>query len=65
MWIKLLTELLIIKKSILKLPDRKIILENSSGSFNNNGEIKSFIRSFNWSLRCLNIQPTITLVDFE
>ena len=40
MWIKLLTELLIIKKSILKLLDKKIIFENSSGSFNNNGEIK-------------------------
>ena len=52
-------------KSILKSPNKKILLEDSFCSFNSNGEIKSLLKSFIWSLGCLYIKPTITLVDFE
>ena len=52
-------------KSILKSPNKKILLEDSFCSFNSNGEIKSLLKSFIWIVGCLHMQPTITLVDFE
>ena len=52
-------------KSILKSPNKKILLEDSFCSFNSNGEIKSLLKSFIWSVGYLYMQPTITLVDFE
>ena len=52
-------------KSILKSPNKKILLEDSFCSFNSNGEIKSLLKSFIWSVGCLFMQPTITLVDSE
>ena len=52
-------------KSILKSPNKKIPLEDSFCSFNSNGEIKSLLKSFIWSVGCSYMQPTIILVDFE
>ena len=52
-------------KSILKSPNKKIFLEDSFYSFNSNGEIKSLLKSFTWSVGCLYMKPSITLVDFE
>ena len=52
-------------KSILKSPNKKILLEDSFCSFNSNGEIKSLLKWFIWSVGCLDMQPTITLVAFE
>ena len=52
-------------KSISKSPNKKILLEDSFCSFNSNGEIKSLLKWFIWSVGCLDMQPTITLVAFE
>ena len=51
--IKLFNEsgILYFNKSILKLPNKNIVLEYSFCSFNYNGEIISVIKSFIWSLR--------------
>ena len=64
--IKLLieSEIFYFDKSILKSPNKKILLEDSFCSFNNKGEIKLLLMSFIWSAGCLYMQPTITLVDF-
>ena len=47
-------------KSILKSPNKKILLGDYFGSFISNGEIKSLLKSFIWSAGCLYMQPTIT-----
>ena len=53
-------------KSMLKSPNKKILLEVSFCSFNNKGKIKSLLKSFIWNVGCLYMQPTIiTLVDFD
>ena len=52
-------------KSIIKSSVQKILLQDFFCSFNNDGELKSFVKSFIWSVRCLYIQPIMTLVDFE
>ena len=52
-------------KSISKSPNKKILLEDSFCSFNSNGEIKSLLKWFIWSVGCLDMQPTVTLVAFE
>ena len=51
-------------KSILKLPNKKI-LSHSFRGFNSNEEIKSLLKSFIWSVGCLYVQPTFTLIDFK
>ena len=51
--------------SILKSPNKKILLEGSFCNFNNNGEIKSFVKPFIRNAGFLYMQPTITLIDFE
>ena len=52
-------------KSVLKSRNKKIFLEDSFCSFNNNGETKSLLKSLIWSAGSLCMQPTITLADFE
>ena len=37
-------------KSILKSPNKKILLEDSFCSFNSNGERKWLLKSFNWEI---------------
>ena len=54
-----------LSKSILKSPNKKLFLEDSFCSFNNNGEIKSLLKSFIWSVgvvykRSNNPQPART-----
>ena len=49
-------------KSILRSPSRKILLEGSFRSFNSNGEIQSFVKSFIWSVRYLYKQSTINFL---
>ena len=59
------SEISYFNKSMLKSPNRKILLNDSPCNFSSKREIKSFVKSFIGSVRCLYMQPTITLVDFE
>ena len=59
------SEISYFNKSMLKSPRRKILLEDSFSNFSNKREIKLFVKSFIGRVRCLCMQPTITLVDFE
>ena len=59
------SEILYFDKSMLKPRRKKIILDDSFCNFSNNGEIKSFLKSFIVSLGYLYMERTITLFDFE
>ena len=59
------SEISYFNESILKSPRRKILLDESFCNFSNKAEINSFVKSLIGCVRCLYMQPTITLVDFE
>ena len=58
------SEISYFNKSILKLPKRKIILDDSFCKLSSKGEINSFVKSLIGSVGRLYMQPTMTLVGF-